>query len=998
MFHRTQSPWCFAIATVLLLVWTSDAECQNVPPIAKPAVKKAQAKNPGYWTTQWALDDVDVGKLTRRLSLIGIDTGLELAGKISVKLEVGVPTSSLRDAAAYRFDGVLTSRSLKVDGAQLENLRTAVIYRDGVAMLKDLSSKYLDLESDSGAMGDIQGNGSVELVPRGDVTAEFRFQKLPLSPITDIIAKVFGPASTKTLPQSGDLSGDVKVKVPLNTVNEIATYQLVGDISGQGLKVAGLPSANFDADQVRIDQQVLQVDSFSLTTSRTRKFRDSIRLFGKAKIPLSGKGPFRFELAGDDVPMDAVSDLIVQTNADGKVDFRFIGKGKIKAKVSDSNWKIEGAIASPSLHIAGIDFGVLEHEVVWTPTEFGIVAKRDLADLPKSVKLEKLECNYAIDATRLTVDRLNGSVFGGRIKGSASIPFRAEGDLFAKLKVEDIRPAIELADTILSSELSATLSGDFDWRVPVDAIEQPVAHQGAANLKITDIALGGSSIGDLDAKASVASGDLMLRATGTLLDGEVSIDSAATLQATDRWSDIPRRITKTDAEFDGITLSRLMQLTPEALADLTGTVSGQVSLVDSSEVDWDSANESETRLPDVDVVLELQGAKYRSHLLSRSIRVAAKVRRNILGIDSLVGDYAGGTARAKGRVYLIDAENRIHPRADLRLSASRVDLQRGLWFLGDVAENYQGLASMTATLAGVGESIRIRGSVDGADLAFYGLTLGSAHSGLAADADIDRRQWKVSFPSVRSSQGGGQVEGELSISSSRRGGRGIDLTSRWRTRRVEFSRLAKQLGQTNSPAQGYITGDLSLSGKSIRTVDDLAGRFKFRLGQTRGAAVPAIASISRLLGPVSLVGQTFDAGAVQGVIGGGAVIIDEFWLGSDVALVQADGKVFLRSGRMDLNALIATGDYRDIAVNFSQLARQYALRSLLPTSAILSVSELLRDRTLVVRVMGRINRPIVRLQPIETFREEAARFLLREGQRLIVAGITAEAANGLGSQ
>ena len=283
------------------------------------------------------------------------------------------------------------------------------------------------------------------------------------------------------------------------------------------------------------------------------------------------------------------------------------------------------------------------------------------------------------------------------------------------------------------------------------------------------------------------------------------------------------------------------------------------------------------------------------------------------------------------------------------------------------------------------------------ELAFYGLSLGIAHSGIVADADITHGQWNLHFPSVKSSQGGGQVQGELSISSGRRGGSGIDLASRWSTRRVDFARLAKQYGKSNSLAHGNITGDLTIGGKSIQTFDDLSGRFKFRLGQTRGAGIPGLVGISRFLGPVSLVSQTFDVGEAKGLIGQGAVVVDEFWLGSSDALVQADGKVFLRSGRLDMNAMIATGDYRDISVDFAELAQRYALRSLIPTSAILNISELLRDRTLVVRVMGRVNSPIIRIQPVETFREEAARFLLREGSRVIVAGITAGAVDGIGS-
>ncbi|MGB7324912.1 MAG: AsmA-like C-terminal region-containing protein, partial [Rubripirellula sp.] len=214
---------------------------------------------------------------------------------------------------------------------------------------------------------------------------------------------------------------------------------------------------------------------------------------------------------------------------------------------------------------------------------------------------------------------------------------------------------------------------------------------------------------------------------------------------------------------------------------------------------------------------------------------------------------------------------------------------------------------------------------------------------MMAEANLGRLSWKVRFPSVRSTQGGGRVEGALAISSTRRGGRGIDLESRWKTRRVDVFRLSNEVGRSTSLARGEITGDITLNGNSIQKLDDLTGRFNFSLGRTRGAGVPGLVAVSRFLGPISLVNQTFDVGEAKGIIGGGAITVDEFWLGSDSALVQADGKVYIQSGRMDLNAMIATGDYRDVAANFAQLAQEYALRTLLPTSAILDVTELLRD-------------------------------------------------------
>jgi len=135
--------------------------------------------------------------------------------------------------------------------------------------------------------------------------------------------------------------------------------------------------------------------------------------------------------------------------------------------------------------------------------------------------------------------------------------------------------------------------------------------------------------------------------------------------------------------------------------------------------------------------------------------------------------------------------------------------------------------------------------------------------------------------------------------------------------------------------------------------------------------------------------ERFDVGEAKGVVGNGAIRFEELWVGSDNALVRAEGRVFLRNGGLDMTALIATGDFADLSTSFAEVARRYAMQAVLPISVILTVSDLIRDRALVVRVLGTTSNPIVRPKPVETFQEEAVRFLLREGQRLIVGRATA---------
>lgn len=965
-----------------LLFWSSVALGQQADPIPNP--KPAEPK---YWTTNWELNDVDVGKLSDMLQSVGINVGVELQGTVSVDFEVGVPITSLRDPAAYRFDGSLASPSLVIDGVKLQELETEVTYRNGTATLQNLKSDVIDREQPT-SVGRMEGEVSAKLVPRRYLEADLVVQDVPTAPIADLLAKYLGQNSA-WLPQGGSVTGKANLSVPLATMDDIATYSLEGKLRGSGLRLGNLPPADFDVQQVQIANQRLTLEQFILTAGEGNGAR-SIRLLGNAGLSLVRRGAFHFEVMGDDVPVGDVLRLLansskadVSTLLEGKLDFRLSGQGELKQRMDESEWTIAGDVASPQLTVSGIDVGTLEHHVNWTPSELRITPIRNLADLPGSFRIGGLEAKYSILKESLVVEELKGTLFDGKFTGTAKLPFTETGIAVANLNVVGMKPKVTVRVGGRKLGLACRLEGDIDWRVPMNALDQPVQHSGQAELSFNDVTIGQSVVGNLAMFATASEGQLSIKADGALFDGSIQVATQADLEAADTWSDVPARLANTSLKMQSISIERALKSLLVLPPSISGVISGEVTILKWIQSD-------PMLLPDADIQLELSRLAYRSRPLSRSLRFVGNLKKKALHIQSFSGEYAGGDCRVNGQIQLLD-NGVLYPRADLRVSVNRMHLSRGLWFLGGIADDYEGRASLSATIGGSLDSMRVRGNAEGRELVFYDLPLGKAHSAMIVEASLTRGSWKVRFPTIRSSQGGGRVEGELVLASSRSGGGGVDLLSRWHTRRVDFVRLTQQLGRSNSLAHGEITGDLTLNGKKIQGWDDLAGRFDFRLGRTQGGAIPGLLGVSRFLGPVSLVSETFDVGQVKGVIGAGAVQVDEFWIGSDTALVRADGKVFLRSGRMDLNALIATGDYRDIAANFTQLAQQYALRSWLPASAILDVSDLLRDRTLVVGLKGSFRDPIVVLRPVQTFREEAARFLLREGQRLALAGISASA-------
>ncbi|MEQ8849309.1 AsmA-like C-terminal region-containing protein [Botrimarina sp.] len=964
--------------------------------VAADEAEDAQQQNNAkrrYWTTDWDFEDVDVGKLLSRLRSIGLDPGVDARGQVTARFEIGIPWNALREAAAYRFDGELTSPRLSIDDTEIRDLRTEVEYRDGVATLSRLTAA---IGQTSGAVpaGAIAGEGSVELSPRGDVTAQLRVSDLPLQPFVELAAQV---ASDRVglVREGGRASGNVSFRAPLEAIRHIETYGLSGALDWRGVRVAGLPAADVELKGLAIRDGRLTVDALDLAAGSAGRQQPSIRLNGRVDVPLTGRGPFSLDLVGDDLPLAEAVALATDRDvgfgrpiAQGKLDFRVRASGEFADTLEGSRWEVDGAVASPSLRVAGVELGMLEHRLRFTPDSFALTPKRDAEELPSSFMLREITSDYRLTEERFELNSLSAAVFGGRVSGQANLPRDENGELTADLELEGVRPEVRVAVVEgYPAVASATFAGDIDWRVPIAKLSAPSAHRGTAKLSASDIRLGEALVGDFSVEVASTDDSLSLQASGEVFGGSVDVRTIATPQAGDRWSDLQRRLTPARLELDGVSLAPLLRSTIGRDAGLTGEASGRLSLNPNPEAagGWSGAEAS--------ILIDLANVRYGRELLARGVAIEATARNGDLVVRSLTGDYSGGSFRLNGRVNLTGARGRLDPRVDLRLSATRIALARGLWFIGEPAESLAGKVSGTASVSGDWTALRARGAMTGTGLAAYGVRVGDGHSAFFANLEPASLRWDVRLPTISSSVVGGQVKGDLSVASGRRGG--FDVASEWDVRRVDFFRLTSDLGQPSPLASGEVSGRLALGGKSVRGVADLAGRYDLELSDTRGAAIPGMVGVSRLLGPVSLATEQFDVGRARGAVRRGVVVVDEFWLGADNALVRADGNVYLTSGRLDLTALVATGDYRDIANNFAQLAQENAIRVLLPASAVLSVTELLRDRTLVVAVTGTVENPVVRPQTIETFREEVARFLLREGQRVILAGAAVGAGDGI---
>ena len=159
----------------------------------------------------------------------------------------------------------------------------------------------------------------------------------------------------------------------------------------------------------------------------------------------------------------------------GKIDIDAVGRGE----VGSGSWEMQGRLASPQLIVLQQNLGLLEHRFVFDQNRIEI---QPIGSVPEEMLLRRVTVDHQLTDERLTVTQLSAELFGGVVHGDAVLVRNSDQSHQLRLKWKDIRPrfAVDLLPTRLPVE--TTTSGDLDWRVPANAVDQPAAHRGEAKI------------------------------------------------------------------------------------------------------------------------------------------------------------------------------------------------------------------------------------------------------------------------------------------------------------------------------------------------------------------------------------------------------------------------------------------------------------------------------------------------------------------------------------
>ncbi len=914
-----------------------------------------------YWTTNWSFEDFDVATLIGRLGRIGVELPVEMSGAATVDFEVSVPLNALRDPQAYRFQGTFASERLLIDGVPLEELNANLEYDDGTLRLVQFRGRLRE--------GSFRGSGSAGLVPRDRFEAAVALERLDLAPIAELLAAT--GVGSDVRPARGQVAAELEASGPLETLTDVLTWRAEGNATIEGFAVGDSSAFTVDLETFRWQDRQLSAPGFRVTSADHPGFR----MTATAEVGLGdaeqGTGRrFDVQVEADDLPAEQFAELWTDTPARwvvGKVDLKGTATGE------DAIWRVDVDLASPALRAGGVDLGLIQHRVQVTPREFEVEPLTPLGETA-AAEVRRLRAAYEIDERVAELTSLEAELFGGTVGGEASIALQSEGRHTVALRWEGVRPAVRLPVAISDPpSVSGTLTGDVDWSVSAAEFDLPASHRGTATFRVADLKLDRETLGGIDVSLGIDGSRFRMDGQGDLFGGEVRVRSETPLDPEANWEDWLGSVSSGDLEFRSVSLRQLSVVAARAVGPRAGDAASSGPIALTGRLDGTTrVAVDEGGTFEADSTWSLQDATADGLPLSRRIDVDWAIRGSELSVRRMQGEYAGGRVEASGR-WPLDGAARV---IDVRFSG--IDVTRAVIPLGLAAE-VAGRASGRATVTGTGgaalpESFRVAGAIRVNQGQLSGVPIGDIHGPIRLNVERDPIAWRLVAPRVRSGVAGGSIDGNVSVASAPGGRSGVRLDSRWRLSHVDFEDLVSAAGGTTTVGRGDVSGELRLGGRDVQGLRDLTGEFRARLGGTDATAVPVLASTGPILGVASLAGNRFTSGDLRGNIRGGAAQIRELTLRGDRMRVIAEGRVGMTDGRIDMQAVIATGNFEAQNIAIALLIE----RAIVPLSVVSTVNRIASDRTVVLNVTGTAGDPQLRVMAAPTVRANTRRILLRE--------------------
>jgi hypothetical protein len=216
--------------------------------------------------------------------------------------------------------------------------------------------------------------------------------------------------------------------------------------------------------------------------------------------------------------------------------------------------------------------------------------------------------------------------------------------------------------------------------------------------------------------------------------------------------------------------------------------------------------------------------------------------------------------------------------------------------------------------------------------------------------------------------------GRLAASASITKLGGLQIDGHGRFTDLDLHHLVRGSSASSHFGTGKITGNFTLAGRDVRSVNDLTGTLKAKLRDTQAAALPLMQMMQSYVAGGFTSSSRFGSGDLRARLSRGVFRVERLSLSSQSVQVYATGNVSL-SGRLNLSVVVNTGQINNSPAILLIVARLSVLVSP-PVGLLLEANQFLSNQVIYLDITGTIHSPTIRVRPLPLLEEEVIRFFL----------------------
>ena len=821
-------------------------------------------------------------------------------------------------AASAELHGTLSPLTMKGRGAgSARRPRLGAVELDSLGWQFAAEEDRLRVEAlqASAYGGQITGSLDLSLSEQGASRAVVNWRRIDVGRVARALRLLPGPLAAVS-------SGAFRGEAPRGKTLDWSAWSGEASISLDDLALAGMPAAQVSL-RAKLSQQSLVIEALSAAQAALAG-RPPATLNASGKLGLAT--PFRFEAAMSLGEFD-----LAQLNALPQP-------------------------LRPPLELAGTMGAKCQAQGTLEPLAVSAQGAVQSAHLRlNEARIDALRFGFRVDDDVAALDSIHAKFDDGILAGAVTLPLNnvAAGEIKLTLAQVDL-PKLLAGVVRLPVELEGRIDAQLDARIPPGQIEQPGKWVVRAQLDAARIEADGIPLGRIHARLVSHEELLQYQLAGEALEGTLELFGEWRLPDGER----PEGANRGHLKLHELHLDRLGALLRGRgiTESLTGTV----------DAEFDYRHDEQTGRPLGDGRIALDAVRFDGERLADRLRGKLHLSAERLELAELYGELAGGELNANGAAHLSRAE-----RGVLEIRLVGADAKRLLFAWPKIARQSAGVVDLDLrTFYGAGQPWRCHGDVALHRGEIGDVLLRSLRAALEASYDPRSGRRELHLRDAVAELAPGRIVGAVSVRADSQ----LQLDCQGKLTNVQLQNLLRRSPRIPDVA-GNVTGNFSLSGRSVRALRDLNGRFQAKLRNIHGLPGSHHAGAYTSGG---LSGNTkFDEGELRAGLSRGVVRLERLSLEGAKTQVFVTGTASL-AGRLDLQATLDIGLLDPTSQALLSLATQLSLVVAPPVALILEANQFLSNQVIHLQIGGSTRSPTVRLRPLPLLGEEAVRFFLMQ--------------------